>query len=284
MKFYDAHIHFYSPYPSDELKRIFDLLEGMGLTGFNALVFAEFPPEMDTVLKMIPGAYHPHATQQALQNNHDPFPLFRLAGDLKIIPFVDGRFIENEIEYKIRRFSEKGFQGLKLLYVPEEDPENRIGGMEQAFGRTLKQSEAITSRLIDSACSEGMWVLLHADLKKYGEFVTEMIRSHLRTHFNIAHFGSSRKAMSLLLDIYPNCYTDLSSLTPAMERDPDTYRRFLIEYQDRVLFGSDALIGQPEHVQSTLEFIHRFLDNEAVFHKLSYKNYLRFQGISGETE
>jgi hypothetical protein len=44
-----------------------------------------------------------------------------LAGDLKIIPFVDGHFIEDEIEYKIRRFREKGFQGLKLLYVPEED-------------------------------------------------------------------------------------------------------------------------------------------------------------------
>ena len=157
-----------------------------------------------------------------------------------------------------------------------------MGGMEQAFGRTLKQSEAITSRLIDSACSEGMWVLLHADLRKYGEFVTKIVWIHPRTHFNIPHVGSSRKAMSFLLDAYPNCYTDLSSLTPAMERDPDTYRRFLIEYQDRVLFGSDALIGQPEHVQSTLEFIHRFLDNEAIFHKLSYKNYLRFHGIPGE--
>jgi predicted TIM-barrel fold metal-dependent hydrolase len=207
-----------------------------------------------------------------------------LGGDLKIIPFVDGHFIEDEIEYKIRRFREKGFQGLKLLYVPEEDPENRMGGMEQAFARTLKPSEAITSRLIDSACSEGMWVLLHADLRKYGEFVTEMIRIHPRTHFNIPHVGSSRKAMSFLLDVYPNCYTDLSSLTPAMERDPDTYRRFLIEYQDRVLFGSDALIGQPEHVQSTLEFIRRFLDNEVFFPRLTYKNELRFQGISGETE
>lgn len=207
-----------------------------------------------------------------------------MAGDLKIIPFADGHFIEDEIEYKIRRFREKGFQGLKLLYVPEEDPENRMGGMEQAFARTLKPSEAITSRLIDSACSEGMWVLLHADLRKYGEFVTEMVRIHPRTPFNIPHIGSSRKAMSFLLDAYPNCYTDLSSLTPAMERDPDTYRRFLIEYQDRVLFGSDALIGLPEHVQSTLEFIRRFLDNEAVFSRLTYKNELRFHGISGETE
>jgi len=53
-----------------------------------------------------------------------------------------------------------------------------MGGMEQAFGRTLKQSEAITSRLIDSACSEGMWVLLHADLRKYGEFVTKIVWIH----------------------------------------------------------------------------------------------------------
>jgi len=284
MKCYDAHIHFYSPYAGEGLKRVFDLLKDMGLAGFDALVFAEFPPEMDKVLQMIPRAYHAHATEQTLQNHRDPFPLFRLADDLEIIAFVDGRFIEHEIDHKIRQFREKGFKGLKLLYVPEEDLENGIGGMKRAFGRSVKDSEINTAQLIDRASSEGMWILIHADLKRYGEFVREMVQSHPLTHFNIPHFGSSRKAISALMDRYPNCYTDLSSLIPAMERDPDAYRHFIIDYQDRILFGSDALIGWPEHVASALRFITRFLEDGEVLEKLTNRNYLKFHRISGEAQ
>ena len=284
MTFYDAHIHFYSPFAGEGLKRVFDLLKDMGLAGFDALVFAEFPPEMDKVLQMIPKAYHAHATEQVLQNHRDPFPLFRLADDIEIIPFVDGRFIEDKIEQKIRRFWEKGFKGLKLLYVPEEDPENGIGGMERAFGRSVRRSEINTAQLIDCASSEGMWVLLHADLKRYGEFVREMVQSHPLTHFNIPHFGSSRKAISALMDTYPNCYTDLSSLIPAMERDPDAYRNFIIDYQDQILFGSDALIGWPEHVASALRFVNRLLEEGEVLEKLTNRNYLKFHRISGRAQ
>jgi hypothetical protein len=283
MKFYDAHIHFYSSFGDKGLKQAFDLLKAMGLAGFDALVFPEFPPEMEQLLQMIPKAYHAHATQQALQHHRDPFPLFRLAEDLEIIAFVDGRFIEHEIEHKIRQFRERGFEGLKLLYVPEEDLENGIGGMERAFGRSVKDSETITARLIDRASSEGMWILMHADLKRYGEFVREMVQSHPLTHFNIPHFGSSRKVISALVDTCPNCYTDLSSLIPAMERDPDAYQKFIIDYQDRILFGSDALIGWPEQVASALRFVNRLLEGGKVLEKLTNKNYLKFHHLSGRT-
>lgn len=284
MKVYDAHIHFYSSFGTERLQGVFELLKGMGLAGLDALVFPEFPPRMEQLLQMIPKAYHAHATEQALQNHRDPFPLFRLADDLEIIPFVDGRFIEREIEHKIRQFREKGYQGLKLLYVPEADPENGIEGMERAFGRSVQRSEIITAQLIDCASSEGMWILLHADLKRYGEFVAEMVQSHPLTHFNIPHFGSSRKGISTLMDGCPNCYTDLSSLMPAMERDPDAYRHFIIDYQDRILFGSDALIGWPEHVAATLGFVNRLLEGEEVLAKVMNRNFLTFHRISGRAQ
>jgi hypothetical protein len=197
-----------------------------------------------------------------------------------MIPFLDARFIEDQIEQKIKTFHQKGFKGLKLLYVPEEDLEYRIGGMEKTFGRTRKKSEEITALLIENASSYGMSILMHADLRKYGEFVGEMIRSHPRTNFNIPHFGFSRKALSSLLDNYPNCYTDLSSLRTFMEKEPDSYRDFIRRYQDRILFGSDAVISQPESIQLALTFLQRFLSNAKIFFKLTNENYLVFHGIS----
>jgi predicted TIM-barrel fold metal-dependent hydrolase len=180
----------------------------------------------------------------------------------------------------VKGFWDQGFRGLKLLYVPEEDSGLALAGMEEAFGRTVRQSEEITARLIDAAASRGMPVLLHADLKRYGPFVEEMVRTHPGTLFNIPHFGSSRKAMSIFLDKYANCYSDLSSLTSYMKKEGSSYRDFICQYQDKILFGSDALIGMPEHVVSNVHFLRDFLDNEEIFDKLVHRNYLRFHGTS----
>ena len=68
MRFYDAHIHLFYNCPADDLKRVFRDLENIGLAGMDVLVISEFPSEMETVLKMIPGVYHPHVTPNALEN------------------------------------------------------------------------------------------------------------------------------------------------------------------------------------------------------------------------
>ena len=77
--------------------------------------------------------------------------------------------------------------------------------MQQAFRRTLSQSEKLTTLMIGRASSQGMSGLIHVDLRKYGEFMEEMLRIHLMTNFNIAHFGFSRRAIDLLLEKYDNC-------------------------------------------------------------------------------
>jgi hypothetical protein len=276
MEYYDAHIHFFYDCSLHELRQKIGHLEKTGLAGMNILVISEFPAEIDAYLKMIPGAYHPFVTRETIENQRDSFAVMDLPRHLKIVPFLDARFMENHIEDKIKMYKQKGFKGLKLLYVPDEDTTLRIGGMEKTFGRTCKQSEKITSLIIGEASSQGMPILMHVDLRRYGDFVEEMIRSHPGTHFNIPHFGFSRKAMSLLLDQYPNCYTDMSSLTSFMEKESASYKSFIQQYQDRILFGSDAVIGQPERIQSTLEFMKRFLKDMEIFHKLVNKNYMNY--------
>ncbi|MBM4306968.1 MAG: hypothetical protein FJ115_12660 [Deltaproteobacteria bacterium] len=284
MEYYDSHIHFIYNCSLGELQQKIGLLEGAGFGGINILVMSEFPAEIETCLKMIPGIYHPLVDQQALENQKDPFEAINLPHHLKMIPFLDARFMENHTDEKIKRYKQKGFRGIKLLYVPEEDREFRIGGMEEAFGRTCKQSEKITSLIIEQASFLSMPILMHVDLKRYGDFVEEMIRSFPRTHFNIPHFGYSRKAVSRLLDRYPNCYTDMSSLTAYMEKDPEAYKNFIQRYQDRVLFGSDGVIGQPEIIESALQFMNRFLRDTKIFDKLVNKNYKSYMSLGSSPE
>jgi hypothetical protein len=283
MKYYDVHIHFFYQCSFTELKRIFDRFEKIGLAGINVLVMAEFPSEINTVLEMIPGGYHESIARESLENQKDPFDVISLPRHLKMVPFLDARFIENNVEGKIKMYRQRGFKGLKLLYVPEEDTILRIGGMEKTFGRTCKQSEKITSLIVQNASSQSMPILMHVDLRKYGDFIAEMIECYPRINFNIAHFGFSRRAISFLLEKYPNCYTDMSSLESFMEKDPLSYKSFIKRYQDRILFGSDALVSQPERVQSALKFIDRFLEDREIFHKLVNRNYVNYMGADGSS-
>jgi len=276
MRFYDTHIHFVFTCPTDHLSNIFVYLKEIGIKGFAAFFMAEFPSEIGTILEMVPGDFQDYITLNTLSNQRDPFPLIGKTTDLEIVPYLDARFIETGIEQKIKRYRALGFKGLKLLYVPEEDPGTKISGMQKAFGRTPKQSERITSLLIDNASIQEMSIIIHADLRRYGQFIENIIKEHPMTNFDIPHFGFSRKAVSTLLDKYPNCFTDLSYLDSFMAKNPVSYLDFIKHYQDKVLFGSDALIGCPENVESSLRFFLGHLDEPGLIEKVFSRNYLTF--------
>lgn len=283
MDFYDAHIHLLFECPRNDIKRKLVYLEEIGLSGFDAFVIAEYPRDIATILKLVPEGYHKDISLEVLDNQRDPFPLLKESSQIRIIPYLDARFIENNIEQKIDMYRRMGFEGLKLLYIPEEDDVLITRGMEQAFGRTLKQSEMVTSLLIESAASQDMCVVIHIDLRKYGEFIEEMIKSYPLTNFNIAHFGFSRRAIALLLEKYDNCYTDFASLIPFMKTDSASYMDFFKRYRNRILFASDALIGQTQTVQDTKQFVSGFLKDPRLQERIFRENYLSFHKRSVKT-
>ncbi|EFK09372.1 conserved hypothetical protein [delta proteobacterium NaphS2] len=242
MNFYDAHIHFTFTRRTEHLQDMFFRLKKIGIKGFDAFFMAEFPFKMRTILAMVPEDYHGNITYDSLLHQRNPFSLMATDTDLEIVPYLDARFIETDIERKIEKYQSIGFKGLKLLYVPEEDTGTKIGGMQKAFGRSLKQSERITSLLIDNASAREMCITIHADLRRYGRFIETMIKEHPNTNFNIPHFGYSRRAISPILEKYPNCFTDLSSLD-SFVKNRGSYLDFIRHYRDKVLFGSDASIN-----------------------------------------
>lgn len=65
---------------------------------------------------------------------------------------------------------------------------------------------------------------------------------HPNTIFIGAHMGTLPEELhkvAIWLDSYPNFYVDIDARIGDIGRQPYTARRFLIKYQDRVLFGTD---------------------------------------------
>ena len=55
-------------------------------------------------------------------------------------------------------------------------------------------------------------------------------------------------------------YVDLSGRVPELGRQPYAARKFLIKYQDRVLFGTDRYPGRPDQPREKIYY--RFLETD----------------------
>jgi predicted TIM-barrel fold metal-dependent hydrolase len=90
-----------------------------------------------------------------------------------------------------------------------------------------------------------------------------MIARHPDTVFISPHLANSGEDLARLagwLDAHPNLYVDLSGRVSEIGRQPYAARRFLLKYQDRVLFGTDrhpARTDQPRY-----RVYYRFLETD----------------------
>ncbi len=71
----------------------------------------------------------------------------------------------------------------------------------------------------------------------------DVFRRHPDTKFINAHlgwFGNDLGRMARLLDEMPNVYTEIGAVLAELGRQPRFARQFLVDYQDRVMFGKDS--------------------------------------------
>ena len=96
-----------------------------------------------------------------------------------------------------------------------------------------------------------------------------VIARHPNTLFIGAHVANNAEDLhevSGWLDRYPNLFVELASRIGELGRQPYTARKFLIKYQDRVLFGTDG--PWPE---TRLHLYWRFLETEDEYFPYSEK-------------
>jgi len=77
-----------------------------------------------------------------------------------------------------------------------------------------------------------------------------------------------------LLEKYPNMYADLSANSGlnAIKRDPETGRKFLIDYSHKLLFGTDTFGGSDKSSQSHFDFFNTIDLPENVKNKIFSEN------------
>ncbi|HEV3080332.1 MAG TPA: amidohydrolase family protein [Gemmataceae bacterium] len=79
--------------------------------------------------------------------------------------------------------------------------------------------------------------------KELHEQRNRVIARHPQTIFICAHFCNNPEDLATVgkwLDTYPNMITDIDARISELGRQPYSARRFLVKYQDRIMFGTDT--------------------------------------------
>ncbi|MFH1069469.1 MAG: amidohydrolase family protein, partial [Candidatus Glassbacteria bacterium] len=83
---------------------------------------------------------------------------------------------------------------------------------------------------------------------------------HPNTIFIGAHMGNQPEELHVVanwLEVYPNFYVDIDARISELGRQPRTARKFFLQYQDRVMFGTDT----PPSVEAYRVY-YRFLETD----------------------
>lgn len=97
-----------------------------------------------------------------------------------------------------------------------------------------------------------------------------VMERHPRTTFVTLHFGNNAEDLGYVsecLDRHPNMYVETAARVAELGRQPRTARRFFDRYQDRILFGTDAVphgVQTPQQIfgEALYEIYFRFFETE----------------------
>jgi len=109
--------------------------------------------------------------------------------------------------------------------------------------------------------------------EKLFEQLNHVIAKHPKTTFICAHFGNNAEDLASVgkwLDAYPNMYIDIDARISELGRQPYTARRFIIKYQDRVMFGTDTTPDREAY-----RIYYRFLETDDEYFDCSKSHHLQ---------
>jgi hypothetical protein len=245
----DAHIHWclFGRRPEEVAAE----LEWLEDNGYEAVVVFPLPAmgaPPERAVHLIPGAYRDFTGIDEARIVHDDLrawldfrPLWGAKPRrLQVLSFLDVRAWDGRSD--LASWWGGGHAGLKNILIGEEDEAKmRMPPLRRVPGIGAEQYLDAHRAVFAAAARWDVPVMYHVDLGHHGAFVEECLEEHPGLRVAIPHLGFSRRRMAGLLERFPAVVTDISSLRPFIEADPEAYRSFIAEYPERVLLGSDAI-------------------------------------------
>jgi len=222
-----------------------------------------------------------------VENRGDP--LFHEADDLleltrlsdkMLVPLVDTRHLWGDVPTLLQGYIARGFKGIKGIYLADEGNDIGVRSVPDTFGITLQQYHQREWEIFSFAQTHGLPLLYHMDARRHSDVMMALLEDFPRVRVDFAHLGIGRKAISAILDRYPNVYTDIAGLLPHMRNNPSSYRDFIIHYADRVCFASDALLYQTGSILDYIQMVKELQLPEDIEARVFFVNPARFLGCA----
>ncbi len=245
----DAHIHWcLFGRPLDEVAAELEWLEKRGYEAVVVFPLPAMGAPPERAVELIPGAYRELTGLDTARMVHDDLrswlafqPLWAAKPrSLQVLSFLDVRAWDGRSS--LDPWWGEGHSGFKNVLVLEADSEKmRMPPLRNVPGIGPEEYLDAHRGVFAEAARRDAPVVYHADLTLHAAFVEECLAEHPDLRVVIPHLGFSRRRMAQLLERFPGVMTDISSLRPFIEAEPEAYRSFLLEYPQRVLLGSDAI-------------------------------------------
>lgn len=273
----DVHMHCFTG-PAHATTVLRDI-EGLRVGGVKHLVVVGLINtrlDSDAMWDLIP-AFVENRGNPLFYEVEDLLELAALSDDM-IVPLVDTRHLWGDVPTVLHGHLEQGFKGIKGIYLPDSENDLGVRSVPDTFGISLERYRQREWEIFSFAQTHDLPLLYHMDARRYGDEMAALLEDFPRVRVNFAHLGISRKAFGKILDRYPNVYTDIASLLPHIRNNPESYRDFILQYPDRVCFGSDALLYQANTVLDYVTVVKDLRLPEEVESQVFYGNPSGFLG------
>lgn len=273
----DVHCHcFAGPDQTERVSRGLTRLREAGVSHMAVMGLVNTSLNAQDVWKLIPEGFE--NLGGPLFNEAEVLLQFTHQHGTMLFPMLDTRMLHGEIQSFLRQHIQQGFRGIKGLYLADDGNDLSLTSIPDTFGITLKQYHQREWEIFAFAEANDLPVLYHMDANRYGDVMRAILDDFPRMRINFPHFGIGRKAFRQILDHYPNVYTDIAYMSPHIQNNPASYSDFISHYPDRVCFGTDALIYQPEIVLDYIELLRSLKLSEEVEDKVFSENPRSFLG------
>lgn len=275
----DVHCHcFAGPDQTEQVNAGLARLREAGVRHLAVMGLANTRLNVEEIWKLIPEGFE-HLGDPLFYEVDDLLRFSHGSGGM-LFPMLDTRCLAGQVAELLQGYVALGFRGIKGLYLADNSNDLHLAGVPEVFGISLERYHQREWQIFAFAEANDLPVLYHMDARRHGDVMRAMLDDFPRLRINFPHFGIGRKAMASILDRYQNVYTDIAYMLPHIQNDPSSYRDFISHYPDRVCFGSDALLYQPEIVLSYIELVRALQLPEELEEGVLSANPRRFLGLS----